>query len=87
MARPIARPTARPIAKLDKGTRAGELRLPFSFNGVQLHTPGASSLLRVSLLPADNDTVSLLLAGETGELIASVDSLAGREESPRSSCW
>jgi acyl transferase domain-containing protein/acyl carrier protein len=60
----------------------GGVRLPFSFNGVELHAPGASSLLRVSLSPADNDTISLLIADETGELIASIDSLAGREISP-----
>ena len=34
-----------------KGAREGGLRLPFSFGGVELHVPGASSLLRVSLGP------------------------------------
>ncbi len=57
----------------------GGIRLPFSFNGVELHTRGATSPLRVALTPADNDAISLVLTDETGRLIASIDSLAARE--------
>jgi polyketide synthase 12 len=56
------------------------VRLPFSFGGVELYAAGASSL-RVSLSAVSEDAVSLLVAGEAGELIASVDSLVVREVS------
>jgi polyketide synthase 12/candicidin polyketide synthase FscB len=54
------------------------VRLPFSFSGVELHTAGASSL-RVSLSPSGDDAVSLLIADDAGGLVASIDSLVGRE--------
>jgi benzoate-CoA ligase family protein len=59
---------------------AGEnTRLPFSFGGVALYGTGAASL-RVCLSPsAQADAVSLVLADETGAVLASVDSLAMRE--------
>ncbi len=56
-------------------------RLPFSFNGVELHAAGASSL-RASLRTTGADTISLIVAdAETGGLVASVDSLIAREVS------
>ena len=56
----------------------GGARLPFSFNGVELHIAGASSL-RVSLSPGEDGAISLLAADEDGGLVAFVDSLAVRE--------
>ncbi len=55
------------------------IRLPFSFNGVELHTRGASLPLRVALTPAGNEAISLVLTDETGRLVASIDSLTTRE--------
>ena len=60
--------------------KAGGVRLPFSFNGVELYAAGASSL-RVSLSPAGNDAISLVVADEAGGLVASVGSLVAREVS------
>ncbi len=56
------------------------VRLPFSFNGVELYGAGASSL-RVALSPVGTSALSLVVADETGRLIASVDSLVSREVS------
>jgi acyl transferase domain-containing protein/NADPH:quinone reductase-like Zn-dependent oxidoreductase/acyl carrier protein len=61
------------------GDPAGDgVRLPFVFSGVELFTSGASSM-RVSLIPAGDETVSLLVADDTGKLVASIDSLVTRE--------
>ncbi len=57
------------------------VRLPFSFNGVELYASGASAL-RVRLSLAGNDALSLTVTDEAGGLVASVDSLAVREVSP-----
>ena len=54
------------------------LRLPFSWEGVRLDARGSSSL-RVGLRHKAKDTVSLTVADEFGELVASVDSLVFRE--------
>ncbi|MFJ1709976.1 polyketide synthase dehydratase domain-containing protein, partial [Kitasatospora sp. NPDC088346] len=59
---------------------SGGGRLPFSWNGVTLHAAGASAL-RVRMSPAGRDTVSLVLADESGRPVASVASLAMREVS------
>jgi acyl transferase domain-containing protein/NADPH:quinone reductase-like Zn-dependent oxidoreductase/acyl carrier protein len=61
-----------------EGQAQGGVRLPFSFSGVELYAAGAGSL-RVSLFPAGGDAVSLLIADDTGGLVASIDSLVGRE--------
>jgi acyl transferase domain-containing protein/acyl carrier protein len=54
------------------------LRLPFSWSAIRLHgTP--PNRLRVRLRRESGDAVSLVLADEQGELIASVDSLVSRE--------
>ncbi|WP_344641648.1 polyketide synthase dehydratase domain-containing protein, partial [Kitasatospora cystarginea] len=56
-------------------------RLPFAWNGVNLYAAGASAV-RVRMSPAGSrDTVSLVLADESGQPVASVDSLAMREVS------
>ncbi|MEZ0015240.1 type I polyketide synthase, partial [Kitasatospora sp. GAS206B] len=55
-------------------------RLPFAWNGVTLHAAGASAV-RVRMSPAGRDTVSLVLADESGRPVASVGSLAMREVS------
>jgi acyl transferase domain-containing protein/acyl carrier protein len=59
---------------------AATMRLPFSFNGVELYAAGACSL-RVALSKLGDDALSLVLADETGALVASVDSLVAREVS------
>ncbi|HWX44969.1 MAG TPA: SDR family NAD(P)-dependent oxidoreductase [Solirubrobacteraceae bacterium] len=61
----------------DGAERPG-LRLPFSFNGVELHSPGAAAL-RVCLSAARDGAVSLVVADETGAPVASIDSLVARE--------
>ncbi len=53
------------------------MRLPFAFNGVELHASGASSL-RVALSRVGNDAISLLVSDEGGGLVASVDSVVLR---------
>ncbi len=55
-------------------------RLPFAWSGVTLHAAGAAAV-RVRMSPAGRDTVSLVLADESGRPVASVDSLAMREVS------
>ncbi|MFC4036128.1 type I polyketide synthase, partial [Streptomyces polygonati] len=56
----------------------GEPRLPFAWSGVRLHASGAS-VARVRLTSSAANTVSLLIADETGRPLAEVESLALRE--------
>ncbi len=56
----------------------GGVRLPFSLTGVQLHTPGAHSL-RVALTPTAENAIRLLVADDTGQPVATIDSLTTRE--------
>uniref|UniRef100_A0AAU2JZ13 SDR family NAD(P)-dependent oxidoreductase n=1 Tax=Streptomyces sp. NBC_00049 TaxID=2903617 RepID=A0AAU2JZ13_9ACTN len=56
------------------GDGEGDIRLPFSWNGVTLHTSGASRL-RVRITPVGADTVRLYFADETGQPVAEVESL------------
>ncbi|MGE7439671.1 type I polyketide synthase, partial [Kitasatospora sp. NPDC001175] len=58
----------------------GRGRLPFSWNGVTLHASGAA-VLRARLSRTGTDAVSLELADETGQAVASVESLVLREVS------
>jgi acyl transferase domain-containing protein/NADP-dependent 3-hydroxy acid dehydrogenase YdfG/acyl carrier protein len=60
----------------EDGTQS--LRLPFSWSGVRLYATGASRL-RVSMRRESDDSVSLVVANEMGELVAAVDSLVSRE--------
>ncbi len=62
------------------GQGVGGVRLPFSFSGVQLYTPGASSL-RVCVAAAGDDAISVVVADGAGGLVASVASLVVREVS------
>jgi polyene macrolide polyketide synthase len=57
-------------------------RLPFAWSGVGLYGAGASTL-RARISPKGGEAVSLLLAGEDGRLVASVDSLALRAMAPK----
>jgi acyl transferase domain-containing protein len=60
------------------GEDVSGMPLPFSFSGVELHASGASSL-RISLFQSAVDAVSIMVADEAGELVASVDSFVMRE--------
>ena len=59
---------------------AESLRLPFSWGGVSLSAAGADAL-RVRVVRAGPETVSLLLADSAGGALASVESLVLREVS------
>ncbi len=59
----------------------GDLRLPFAWNGVRVHAPGASSL-RVALVPNGESSVSLLAVDESSAPVISVESLVARKVSP-----
>ncbi len=52
-------------------------RLPFSWSGVSLHATGASRL-RARLVTTEDDGLSLTLAGEDGQLLATVRELSAR---------
>ncbi|MFJ6086959.1 type I polyketide synthase [Streptomyces sp. NPDC092369] len=56
---------------------SARLRLPFAWEGVTLHRPGASAL-RVRLRPTGVDTVALRLADGSGESVAEVAALTLR---------
>ena len=56
------------------------MRLPFSFEGVELHTPGITGTLRVLLTrAAAENTISLLVTDDTGGLVTTIDTLTVRE--------
>ncbi|MFB4312438.1 type I polyketide synthase, partial [Actinomadura sp. GTD37] len=55
----------------------GELRLPFSWEGVQLHATGATAL-RVRLTPVGADEIALAVADSRGRSVAAVDRLTLR---------
>ncbi|WXA10754.1 SDR family NAD(P)-dependent oxidoreductase [Streptomyces hygroscopicus subsp. hygroscopicus] len=67
------------VAFLRSGTDGSTL--PFSWNGVTLHTGGASAL-RVRLASVGEDTVSVHVTDTSGALVASVDSLVLRPVAP-----
>ena len=54
------------------------VHLPFSFSGMELHAPGASSL-RVALRLGENEARSMLVMDDAGGLVASLDSWTARE--------
>ncbi len=63
----------------ESGETGGQrFRLPFSWGGVQLNLRGSSSL-RANLRREAEGSVSLTVADESGETVASVDSLVFRE--------
>ncbi|MFV2216686.1 type I polyketide synthase, partial [Actinomadura sp. LOL_016] len=55
----------------------GPVRLPFAWNGVELHAIGATTA-RVRISPAGDDAISLTLADADGEPVGTVESLALR---------
>ncbi|WP_327313014.1 type I polyketide synthase [Streptomyces sp. NBC_01235] len=57
---------------------AGAGRLPFSWHGLSLHASGARAL-RVRVVPAGPDAVSLHVADPSGGAVATVESLVLRE--------
>ncbi|MGH3684138.1 MAG: acyltransferase domain-containing protein, partial [Pseudonocardiaceae bacterium] len=59
------------------GVGDGEVLLPFSWNGVVLHASGAS-VLRVRAVSAGVGVVSLQLADQSGQPVASIESLVFR---------
>ncbi|WNE94539.1 SDR family NAD(P)-dependent oxidoreductase [Streptomyces luomodiensis] len=72
-----------PVEELFHGGRVADgpeatVRLPFSFGGVRLFTPGATRL-RVRITPTAPDTVALRLADDHGAPVATIDSLGLRE--------
>ncbi|WP_455569400.1 type I polyketide synthase [Streptomyces rapamycinicus] len=64
-------------ALADTTAGSAQVRLPFSWSGVELHAVGASAL-RVRLSPSGPDEMSLLAADSTGAPVASVESLTLR---------
>ncbi len=69
---------AAPEGASGTGATPESARIPFSWSGVTLHAQGASCL-RVALRSPAADTLSLVIADERGEPVASVDSLVVRE--------
>ncbi|MEU4898885.1 SDR family NAD(P)-dependent oxidoreductase, partial [Streptomyces sp. NPDC044780] len=72
-----------PVEELFHGGRVPDgpettVRLPFSFGGVRLFTPGATRL-RVRITPTAPDTVALRLTDDQGAPVATIDSLGLRE--------
>ena len=65
------------LAALADGREDEPVRLPFSWTDVALHATGASTV-RVRVTRTGGDTVSLLLADETGAPVATVGSLLMR---------
>lgn len=65
------------LATLGLGGAEGAPLVPFSWNTVRLHSPGASTL-RVRLSSTGADTVALVVADEHGSPVLSVDSLVLR---------
>ncbi|WP_152628410.1 type I polyketide synthase, partial [Streptacidiphilus neutrinimicus] len=59
-----------------------QARIPFAWNGVTLYATGAGAL-RLRLSERNQDAAALLLADETGQPVAVVESLVSREVSDR----
>ncbi|WP_328620101.1 type I polyketide synthase [Streptomyces sp. NBC_00354] len=61
-----------------EGERDGQgIRLPFAWNGLELHAAGAS-VLRVRVAQTDRDALSLQAVDEAGGLVVTLDSLMSR---------
>ncbi|WP_370088372.1 type I polyketide synthase, partial [Streptacidiphilus sp. MAP12-16] len=65
------------ITSQDAAEGPRQARIPFSWNGVSLHAIGATAL-RMRLTETSEDTVSLVLADQSGQPVASVGSLVSR---------
>ncbi len=72
--------TARLMAEDRADGRETPLKLPFSFNGLKLYRKNVSRL-RVQVSPVAADGNSLVAADETGQLVASLQSMVAREAS------
>nr|WP_039939799.1 polyketide synthase dehydratase domain-containing protein [Streptomyces himastatinicus] len=70
-------------AALVAGHEAAEdtIRVPFSWSGVSLHATGASAL-RIRLMWPTPDTVSLVIADQTGAPVMTIDALIMRSVGP-----
>ncbi|RNG08196.1 type I polyketide synthase, partial [Streptomyces botrytidirepellens] len=70
-------------AALVAGREAAEdaIRVPFSWSGVTLHATGASAL-RIRLMWPTPDTVSLVIADQTGAPVMTIDALIMRSVGP-----
>nr|WP_257232410.1 type I polyketide synthase [Streptomyces sp. Rer75] len=70
-------------AALVAGREAAEdtIRVPFSWSGVSLHATGASAL-RIRLMWPAPDTVSLVIADQTGAPVMTIDALIMRSVGP-----
>ncbi|MGA9284681.1 MAG: SDR family NAD(P)-dependent oxidoreductase [Solirubrobacteraceae bacterium] len=55
----------------------GEVRLPFSWQGVELHVRGVAEV-RVRVTTTESDTLALAIADEHGDPVASVEALRSR---------
>ncbi|WP_425582485.1 beta-ketoacyl synthase N-terminal-like domain-containing protein, partial [Streptomyces synnematoformans] len=71
------------LAADDTGADAHDaaVRLPFAWSGVRLHATGATTL-RVRIMPAGPDTVTLHAADPAGQAVVSVDRLTLRATAP-----
>ncbi|MEV8480166.1 SDR family NAD(P)-dependent oxidoreductase [Streptomyces sp. NPDC051173] len=73
---------AGPAGLVDAGAEdADRVRLPFVWNGVSVHATGAARV-RVRLTSAGTDGVSVVVADESGQLVAAVDELVTRPVTP-----
>ncbi|MGK4578819.1 type I polyketide synthase [Kitasatospora sp. HPMI-4] len=70
--------TLHALGTVDLLEDTGRGRIPFSWNGVTLHASGAA-VLRARLSRTGTNAISLALADETGQAVASVESLVLRE--------
>ncbi|MGW5449872.1 type I polyketide synthase [Streptomyces asiaticus] len=69
------------VARAADSDARGELRLPFAWNGLELHAAGASAL-RVRVGRPAPDALSLEAVDEAGGLVVTLDSLVSRTVSP-----
>ncbi|QKW05118.1 SDR family NAD(P)-dependent oxidoreductase [Streptomyces sp. NA04227] len=65
------------LALAGRDTPEGQVRLPFSWNGVRLHAVGAARL-RVRVAPSGPDSLTLDIADPAGNPVLTVDNLATR---------
>nr|AXL06514.1 polyketide synthase [uncultured bacterium] len=72
-----AEPATSADGDVEGETDGQELRLPFAWNGLQLHAAGAS-VLRVRLAQPEPGALSLEAADEAGRLVVTMDSLVSR---------
>ncbi|WP_030689255.1 type I polyketide synthase, partial [Streptomyces sp. NRRL B-1347] len=79
LAQDDAQEAARGDAQGSGGDEAGAPRLPFSWSDVSLYATGAKSLrVRLTRSGSGGDTVSVLLADETGAPVARIGALVSR---------